>query len=116
MQQQTEWGELSVHDDVLAAIAGAAAIGTDGVAEMAQTRLAGNLTELLGRESSTRGVEISEDPDGIVAVVLHLVVRYGVNIPEVAGRVVKNVQTAVRQAVGETGLAISVHIEGVRKA
>lgn len=116
MQQQTDWGELSVHDDVLAAIAGVAATGTDGVVAMAATRLAGNLTELLGRESYTRGVDIGEDPDGGLAVVLHIVVRYGVNIPDVAGRVVKNVQTAVRQAVGETRLAISVYIEGVRRA
>lgn len=114
MEQHTELGEMSVHDEVLRTIAGVAASESYGVVGMASRRVSDGIAVLLHRDHLARGVKIHEDGDGYV-VDLYVIVGYGVKIAEVGKAVARNVGQALRQAVGTPPKRVVVHVEGVRQ-
>ena len=73
---------IKIADDVIATIAGLAAMEVEGVAGMAGGVTSG-ITEMLGKKNMTKGVKLDVN-DKDVAIDLYLVVRFGVKIPALA--------------------------------
>lgn len=114
MAIQTELGNVSVTDNVLAAIAGSAAMECFGLVGMASRKqFKDGIAELLGRENLARGVEIRRE-SGATHIDLYIVVSYGTKISEVA----HNVQQRVKYVLNDvTGLAVdqvNIIVQGVR--
>lgn len=107
MEEKNRLGSISISDDVIKVIAGKAAGNVHGVAQMS-----GSIADVLGFKNPGRGVKV-EVNERQASISLHILVEYGVRIPDVA----KAVQISVKKAVEEmTGLAVlntSVNIEGV---
>ncbi len=114
MNKDTEWGQISVHDDVLAALAGAAALSVPGVAQMVARHHGDDTVEKISQEDLARGVVITMDSIGMV-VDISLMVRYGVKIKDVGLDVIRAVQRAMWDAVATRPNRIVIHVEGVRK-
>ena len=96
-------GNIRIADDVVASIAGIAAIEVEGV-----SKLAGNISKelvgKLGKKNLANGVKIAIN-EGHVTVDISLELEYGNSIKTVS----ENVQTKVKQAVETmTGLTVSV--------
>lgn len=96
-------GKINIADDVVASIAGIAAIEVDGVA-----RLTGGISKevvsKLGKKKLAKGVEVSI-VDGNVEVDVSVELEYGNNIAKVS----KEVQTKVKQSIENmTGLNVTV--------
>ncbi len=104
-------GNVRIADEVVAIIAGLAAIEVDGVAGMSGG-LAGGIAELLGKRNLSKGVKV-EVGDREAAADLFLVVNYGVSIPEVALNVQRNVSRAISSMTGLSVVEVNVHIQGV---
>ena len=104
-----EIGNVRIADEVVAIIAGLAAIEVDGVAGMSGG-LAGGIAELLGKRNLSKGVKV-EVGDREAAVDLFLVVDYGVSIPEVALNVQRNVSRAISSMTGLSVVEVNVHIQ-----
>ena len=107
---QDEKGSINISDDVIAVVVGAAIAEVDGVAGLASTA-GGELADLFGKKSSSRGVKIQFE-DGRIVVDALIMVRYGYAIATVA----KKVQTAVCGALESmTGYppVVNVHVSGV---
>lgn len=102
---------LFIADEVVAIIAGMAAIEVPGVAGMSGGLVEG-ISERLGLRSLQKGVKV-EVGEKEAALDMFLVVEYGARIPEVA----EGVRSAVRQAVETmTGLKViesNVYVQGV---
>lgn len=104
-------GQVVIADEVVAKIAGMAALEVDGVAAMS-----GNTTTdvigKLSRTSLSRGVMV-EVLDGVVSVDLILVLTYDSSIPKVAKEVQDKVKSAVENMTGLEVSNVNIKIAGV---
>ncbi|MBQ8913231.1 MAG: Asp23/Gls24 family envelope stress response protein [Lachnospiraceae bacterium] len=96
-------GKINIADDVVASIAGIAAIEVDGVA-----RLTGGISKevvsKLGKKKLAKGVEVTI-VDGNVEADVSVELEYGNNITKVS----KEVQTKVKQSIENmTGLNVTI--------
>ena len=104
-------GTIRIADDVVAFIAGLAATEVDGVSAMSGG-FAGGIAEVLGRRNLSKGVKVEVGAEE-AKVDLHIVVKYGVRIPDVAWGIQENVKRAIEQMTGLRVLQVNVHVQGV---
>lgn len=104
-------GEVKIADEVVAIIAGLAAMEVDGVASMA-----GNATReiisRLGVKSLSKGVRV-DVLEGIVTVSLNLNLKYGYSIMDISGKVQEKVKAATENMTGLTVADVNIRIAGV---
>lgn len=103
---------VKISDDVVQIIAGIAAGEVDGVQSLGNS-IAGGIAEFLGgKKTVSRGVKV--DISGTeVTIDVHVVVRYGVRIPDVAWNVQEKVKDAVETMTGLSVLKVNIHIDGI---
>ena len=111
IKNQSGAGQVQIADEVIAAIAGTAALEIDGIAGMAGN-LPGNIAEMLGQKNLAKGVKI-EVSENSVTIDLHMTLKYGFKIQEVSVNVQKRVKTAVETMTGLTVSAVNVFVSSV---
>lgn len=104
-------GEVKIADEVVAIIAGLAAMEVEGVSSMA-----GNATrELiakLGMKSLSKGVKV-DVLDGIVTVTLALNMSYGYSIKDITAEVQEKVKAAIENMTGLEVADVNIRVAGV---
>ncbi len=108
-----EYGNIIIEDNVLATIAGLAAMECYGLVGMASKGASDGLSKLLLLENLTKGVKITTEEHGIT-IDLYIIVQYGTSIQTVAQNVIEKVKYAVEDATGMLVEKINVNIQGVR--
>lgn len=111
----TDLGKVVISEELIATLAGVAAVECYGLVGMSSRKLKDGIAELLGRDNLSRGVEVHLE-DGQLTVDLHIVVSYGTKIPEVATNVMEKVKYTLEKYTGLTVTQVNVHIQGVRVA
>ena len=104
-------GEVKIADEVVAIIAGLAAMEVDGVSSMVGNATK-ELVNRLGRKSLSKGVKV-DVLDTSVSVDLSLNMEYGYSIPEVCTQVQERVRTAIENMTGLSVIDVNVKIAGV---
>ena len=104
-------GKISISDEVIATIAGTAAMEIDGVAFMSAGNIS-DIAERLGKKNFSKGVKIEVNDNAVVAE-LNLFVKNGYKIPEISEKVQERVKTAVETMTGLEVLAVNVNISGL---
>jgi len=113
---ETQLGLVTIVDEVIATIAGIAAMDCYGLVGMASRRqVKDSLTELLGRENPGRGVEVRILEDSL-EVDLYMIVSYGTNIYEVAQNVRDKVRYVLNDTIGIEVDKVNIYVQGVRVA
>lgn len=111
ISRQEELGSVNISEEVLAVIAGAAAMEVDGVSALGTT-LTNDVAALVTRKSVAKGIHLEVEGEAVMVDVT-ILVKYGYVVPEVA----KNVQDAIQNAVMNTsGLdvaGVNVTVSGV---
>ena len=108
-------GRITISSEAIARIVGETALECYGVVGMvAKGPVKGPVRRLLGRDATTRGIEIGRD-GGEVTVDLHVVVEYGLNLAEVASTIRNRVSYEVERLAGLPVRAVEVHIDDVRR-
>ena len=106
-------GTLRVSNDVIADLAGYAALECYGVVGMAYTDAQDNIVRLLSLGTLRKGIDVVTE-GGRVKVDLHTVLEQGVNMASVS----RNLESAVRftlKEVAEIGdVDVTVHVEDLR--
>ena len=104
-------GEVVIADEVVAVIAGLAAMEVDGVASMAgdATR---ELISKIGRKNLSKGVKV-DILEGVATVEMALNLKYGFNIMAVSGKVQEKVKAAVENMTGLTVADVNVRVAGI---
>jgi len=111
---ETNLGNIEITNDVIATIAGVAAVECYGLVGMASRKqLKDGIVELLGRENLSRGVEVKE-VDGELQIDLYIIVGYGTRIDEVANNVISTVKYSVEKYTGIMVGMININVQGVR--
>lgn len=106
-------GKIDISEEVIATIAGAAAVECYGLVGMSSRKITDGFTELLGRENLARGVMVKINEDQVV-IDLYIVVGYGVNISEVAANVMERVRYTTENLTGLHVAQVNVNVQGVR--
>ncbi|MCL2566216.1 MAG: Asp23/Gls24 family envelope stress response protein [Defluviitaleaceae bacterium] len=104
-------GKISIADDVIATIAGTAAMEIDGVAFMS-TRKISDIAEGLGKRNFGKGVKI-ELKENTASVELHIVVKRDYKIPELSEKVQERVKAALETMTGLEVLEVNVNVAGL---
>ena len=92
MLADSDFGDVKIHDGVIATITRRAALSVEGVSRLAGNALVDNLAEIVGsRRMQSRAIAISVNENNQVVIEIKLNLKIGYTIPEVA----ENVQKAV---------------------
>jgi len=105
-------GKISIADEVIATIAGTAAMEIDGVAFMSAGNISG-IAERLGKKNFSKGVRIEISEENEVSVELHLVAKSAYKLPEVSEKVQDRVKTAVETMTGLSVSQVNVYVSGL---
>ena len=106
-----EIGTVKIADDVVALIAGYAALDVDGVFSLA----GGEDREAIskgGIKRLARSVKCDVGKEGVKAE-LSIVVDYGCSIPEVSAKAQNRIKTAIESMTGLAVAEVSIRISGV---
>ena len=104
-------GEVKIADEVVAIIAGLAAMEVDGVASMAGNATR-ELISKLGMKSLSKGVRV-DVLEGIVTVMMALNLKYGYNIKSTTAKVQEKVKAAIENMTGLEVADVNIRIAGV---
>ncbi|MCR8656093.1 Asp23/Gls24 family envelope stress response protein [Paenibacillus endoradicis] len=111
MTEELQTGVIRISDDVVATIAGLAALETPGIAAMS-----GGISEGLAKRLSGKNVQkgVSVEVGQLEAAIdLRIIVHYGIPIQEVSRQLQLNVREAVSNMTGLQVVEVNVKVEGV---
>lgn len=111
IKEDENLGEVKIADEVVAIIAGLAAMEVDGVASMSGNATR-ELISKLGMKSLSKGVKV-DVLEGIVTVSLKLYLKYGYNVMDICQKVQEKVKAAIENMTGLTVADVNIRIAGV---
>jgi uncharacterized alkaline shock family protein YloU len=101
-------GQVKIADDVVAVIAGTAALEAEGVAGLAG-HLGNDIAERLGRKHLGKGVTVKIE-NNVATVAAEIAVKAGVKIQDVAREVQDKIKTAIETMTGLTVAEVNVSV------
>ncbi|OUM99755.1 MAG: hypothetical protein BAA02_13225 [Paenibacillaceae bacterium ZCTH02-B3] len=114
MLLSNEYGKIEIDDQVIAVIAGSAALDCYGLVGMAsRSQLRDGIADMLGRENLSRGVQIRREGDEL-HLDLYVIVSYGVRISEVAHNIQQKVKYVLEEIAGLKVDDVNIFVQGVR--
>ena len=108
---QIEENGIKIADDVVATIAGKAAMEVAGVYSMAGG-FAGGISEVFGKKNYTKGIKVDNSEKGL-KIDVNIIVEYGARIPDVAYEIQNKVKKSIENMTGLTIEEVNVHVQGV---
>lgn len=114
IEMKTKYGQIDIAEDVVAAVAGGAAVDCYGIVGMAsQKQIKDGISELLKKENFQKGVVVRKTEEE-VHIDMYIIVSYGTKISEVAHNVQTKVKYALDQMLGLTVDSVNIYVQGVR--
>ncbi len=114
IEMKNQYGQIDIATDVVATIAGGAAIDCYGIVGMAsKNQIKDGITEILRKENFTRGIIVRQEEDD-VHIDMYIIVSYGTKISEIAHNVQTKVKYTLEQTVGLTVDSVNIYVQGVR--
>ncbi len=105
-------GDLIVSEDVIADVAGHAALECYGVVGMAAPNAVDGLAKILPQSRLRRGILVSTNEEG-TCVSLYVILEHGVNINAVSTNLVEQVSFALKEFVPNLA-GVNVHVQGIK--
>lgn len=116
IELNTNDGQVTITNEVVATIAGGAAMEVYGIVGMAsKSQIRDGISEILRKENFSRGIVVRQEGDHL-HVDMYIIVSYGTKISEVANNVQSKVKYTLNQTLGLAVDSINVYIQGVRVA
>lgn len=112
VSDQTDLGKVEIAPEVIEVITGIAASEVEGLASM-RGNFASGMVERFGGVSHTKGVKVDLTDEGIL-IDLHVVLKFGVSIPEVAQKLQTNIRQSLKNMTGLEVSEINVHVVGIQ--
>ena len=109
----TEYGVISIDDNVIATLAGISAMESYGIVGMASKNATDGLFELLKSDYLAKGIKVYTK-DEKLTIDLHVILEYGVRISVVAENIIERVKFNIESLTGLKIDKINVHVQGIR--
>jgi uncharacterized alkaline shock family protein YloU len=103
MMENHNFGEVKISADVIATIAGLAAVEIEGVV---------TTTSLTDKLLKNNGVKVVLEEDEVTLDIM-MIVDYGVSIPDVAFKVQENIKNTVETMTGLKVSQVNIHVQGI---
>lgn len=105
-------GTVKISDETIASYAAGVALGIGGVHE-----LTGGLTDsisknILGKDSSGKGIKLTRNEEGLILDV-YVIVEYKVKIPQLAWEIQGTIKREIEGLTGLSVLEVNIHVQGV---
>jgi uncharacterized alkaline shock family protein YloU len=114
IEMKTMYGQIDISNDVVATIAGGAAIDCYGIVGMAsKSQIKDGITDILRKENFSRGVIVRQENDE-VHIDMYIIVGYGTKISEIAHNVQSKVKYTLDKTIGLSVESINIYVQGVR--
>jgi uncharacterized alkaline shock family protein YloU len=108
-----EIGSISINEEVIAMIAGAAANEAYGIVGMASRSGKNGLTNILKKENLSKGVEVRIEED-VLFIDLFVIIQFGTKISVVAKNTIDSVKYNVETQTGLKVEKVNLNIEGIK--
>jgi len=112
MEQGNGHGKVEIAPEVIEVIAGIAASEVEGVAGM-RGNFAAGVVERLGKKNHGKGVKVELTESGI-KVDVYCLMKFGVSIPTVAGKIQDNIRQALLNMTALDAEEVNIHIVGIQ--
>ena len=109
----SELGEISVNNNVIAQMAGAVATNCYGVVGMAVRSSKDGIAKLLKKENMDKGIKVRVSGD-VIDVALFVIMEYGVNVGTVGDIIKSNVKYQIEEMTGLKVGSVTVNVESIR--
>ncbi|ADL07798.1 Asp23/Gls24 family envelope stress response protein [Thermosediminibacter oceani] len=106
-------GSINISKEVIAVLAGNAAMESYGLVGMVSRRMSDGIVELLGRENLGKGVEVQVTENELI-IDLYIAVQYGTKISEVANNIAEKVHYSLNKFLGFSPDKVNVIVQSVR--
>ena len=114
LEINNEYGHVSISNDVIASVAGGAAVSCYGIIGMAsKNQVKDGITEILRKENYEKGIVVKKDEEKLV-IDLYIIVMYGTKISEIANNVQSSVKYQIEKTLGVKVNAINIYIQGIK--
>ncbi|MCD1160348.1 Asp23/Gls24 family envelope stress response protein [Peribacillus frigoritolerans] len=114
IELQTKYGQIDITNDVIATVAGGAAVDCYGIIGMASKKqFKDGIAEILRKENFTKGVIVRQEEEE-VHIDMYIIVSYGTKISEVAHNVQSKVKYTLDKTVGLAVDSVNIFVQGVR--
>ena len=114
IEMSTKYGQIDISNDVLAIIAGGAAVDCYGIVGMASKhQIKDGISEILRKENFSKGVVVRQVEDEL-HIDMYIIVSYGTKISEIAHNVQSKVKYTLNQTVGLSVESVNIFVQGVR--
>lgn len=110
---ENEYGIVTIENEVIARIAGMAAMDCYGIVGMAAKNMKDGIVQLLKKESLTKGIRLVMTENRL-SFEFHIIVEYGTNISAIADNIISTVKYKVEECAGLEVENINIFVEGVR--
>lgn len=110
---ENEYGIITIENEIIARIAGMAAMDCYGIVGMAAKNVKDGIVQLLKRESLTKGIKLIVNENKI-SLDFHIIVEYGTNISAIADNIISTVRYKVEEYAGLEVETVNIFVEGVR--
>jgi uncharacterized alkaline shock family protein YloU len=105
-------GKVEIAPEVIEVIAGIAASEVEGVSQM-RGNFATGVVERLGKKNHGKGVKVELSESGI-KVDVYCLMKFGVSIPTVAGKIQDNIRQALLNMTALDAEAVNIHVVGIQ--
>ena len=110
----SEIGKIAISEDIIAVIAGYAAMENYGIIGMCARTAGDAFVELFGMDNMQKGGKIEKVNDAQVDVSLHVALQYGVSLPAVAANTKHNVKYRIEEMTGIPVRNVNIFVESIR--
>ena len=106
-------GCVNIANDVLADLAGYAALESYGIVGMASPSLRDGVAQMLPAAKLRRGVKVASTEEGIVAD-LFVIIEFGTNLAEVSHNLANRVRYVLENMADVRVANVDVHVQGIK--
>ena len=109
--QNAENGTVQISEDVVASVAAAAILETEGVCGLS-TNLSTDIAEMLGKKTLAKGIRLSTEGDAL-RIDCEIVAQFGQPVFVLARNVQEHVKSCVESLTGLSVAQVNVNVSGI---
>ena len=113
-ENKDDLGQIKIHNNVMASIAFLAANEVEGVSRICDDARS-QVLRWMGKKTVTGAIDVRQETSESVNIIIPLIVKYGYNIPNIAGKIQERVRAAVEETTDVTLKEVIIKIKGVEK-
>ena len=105
-------GTVKISDETITAYAASVALGIKGVHQLTGGPTDSISKNILGKESSGKGVKLTRNEEGLILDV-YVIVEYKVKIPQLAWEIQGTIKREIEAMTELSVLEVNIHVQGV---